>query len=216
MAGCLGPWAFTLTPGPAPAAASGCGLCPFGHGLRRQGAQYVAVTPVRLEIPLAPGRGLQPLAQLANEDAYDLEIGLICPAIESVEEGRLVERPPLVQREEFESRVLLRRQRPAELGDLIRDDIRALFGRVADLVERMDQPAADGEPGRDRAPGRRPAAGAPELCRRAARRGGQRRSLDQSPEPGRLRDIRPFPCRCPALALRPPARSGGQQTQSPR
>jgi hypothetical protein len=47
-------------------------------------AQHVAAPPDRLDVMLATGRRLQLLAQLADEDVDDLELGLVHAAVEMI------------------------------------------------------------------------------------------------------------------------------------
>src|SRR6185312_7589052 len=65
-------------------------------------AQHIAAAPDRLDIVLALGRRRQLLAQLADEHVDDLELGLVHPAIEVVEEHLLGEGRALAQGEELE------------------------------------------------------------------------------------------------------------------
>src|SRR5690349_23852275 len=53
-------------------------------------AQHVAAAPDRLDVAVAAGRRDQLLAQLADEDVDDLELGLVDPAIEMRSEERRV------------------------------------------------------------------------------------------------------------------------------
>src|SRR5690606_17982786 len=70
-------------------------------------AEHVAAAPDRLDVVLAAGRLRELLAELADEDVDDLELGLVHAAVEMVEEHLLGERRPLAQRKQLEDAVLL-------------------------------------------------------------------------------------------------------------
>src|SRR4051794_24201038 len=70
-------------------------------------AQHVAAAPDGLDVIVAARRGRELLAQLADEDIDDLELGLVHAAVKVVEEHLLGERRALAQREELEDAVLL-------------------------------------------------------------------------------------------------------------
>src|SRR5215470_9131896 len=86
----------------------------------RRLAQHVAAAPDRLDVVLAVGRVGELLAQLADEDVDDLELGLVHPAIEMVEEHLFGQRRALAQAEEFENAVFLAGQMQRMALDLDR------------------------------------------------------------------------------------------------
>src|SRR5579871_2448975 len=78
----------------------------LGDGLRGRGvAQHVAATPDRLDVVVAAGRLAQLLAELADEDVDDLELGLVHAAVEMIEEHLLGERGALAQAQKLEDAV---------------------------------------------------------------------------------------------------------------
>src|SRR5215470_15893047 len=88
------------------------GTFPVGTGcgfLRpdRRISEDIAATPHRLDVMTATGRLSELLAQLADEHVDDLELGLVHPAIEVVEEHLLSQRRAFAQAEQFEDAVLL-------------------------------------------------------------------------------------------------------------
>src|ERR1044072_9757464 len=69
--------------------------------------QHIAAAPDGLDIILAVGRHAELLAPLSDEDVDDLELGLVHPAIQVVEEHFLGERRALAQREQLQHRTFL-------------------------------------------------------------------------------------------------------------
>src|SRR5262245_27090267 len=70
-------------------------------------AQHVAAAPHRLDVVLAVAGIRELLAQLADEDVYDLELGLVHAAVEMIEEHLLGQRGALAEREQLQHLVFL-------------------------------------------------------------------------------------------------------------
>src|SRR3981189_688427 len=83
-------------------------------------AQHIAAAPHGLDEVAAFGSIRQLLAQLADEDVDDLQLGLVHAAIEVVEEHFLGERGALAEREQLQHLVFLARQMDALAADLDR------------------------------------------------------------------------------------------------
>src|SRR6266446_807016 len=77
-----------------------------GLGFHRV-AKYVAATPYGLDIVFATGRLGEFLAQFADEDIDNLELGLVHPAIQVVQEHFLRQGRTLAQAEQLENTILL-------------------------------------------------------------------------------------------------------------
>src|SRR5204863_296773 len=76
------------------------GPTPLGGDFGRV-AQHVAAAPDGLDVVIAAGGLRELLAQLADEDVDDLQLGLVHPAIEMVQEHLLGQRRALAQAEEL-------------------------------------------------------------------------------------------------------------------
>src|SRR5882757_7577306 len=83
-------------------------------------AQHVATAPHGLDEVAALGSIRELLAQLADEDVDDLQLGLVHAAIEMVEEHFLGEGGSLAEREQLQHLVFLARQINALAADLER------------------------------------------------------------------------------------------------
>src|SRR5688572_13308441 len=114
--------------------------------------QHIAAAPNGLDVVLAAGRGCQLLAELADEDVDDLQLRLVHPAIEMIEEHLLGERRALAEREQLQDRVLLAGEVQGLAGDLNRagveidrelagldDRFRVALGPADDRLDPRDQ-----------------------------------------------------------------------------
>src|SRR5262249_5086716 len=107
-----GPGETQLPDGSATAVvrSAGGGLLRSRCALLARVAQHVAPAPHGLDVAVAAGRGLQLVAELADEHVDDLELGLVHAAVEVVEEHFLRQRRALAQRQQLEDAVLLASQ----------------------------------------------------------------------------------------------------------
>src|SRR5271156_5701609 len=91
-----------------------CGDAGEGSPLRRHFfhwvAQHVAAAPDGFDVVVTVRRRRKLLAQLADEDVDDLELGLVHAAIEMIEEHLLGQRRALPERKELEHLIFLARQ----------------------------------------------------------------------------------------------------------
>jgi hypothetical protein len=111
-------------------------------------AQHVAAAPHGFDEVAAFGGVRQLLAQLADEDVDDLQLGLVHAAIEVVEEHFLGQRGSLAEREQLQHLVFLARQVHAlaadfdRLGVEVDDEIAGLDDRLGVTLgtahDRMD------------------------------------------------------------------------------
>ncbi len=111
-------------------------------------AQHVAAAPHSLDEVAALGGVGELLAQLADEDVDDLQLGLVHAAIEVVEEHFLGEGGSLAEREQLQHLVFLARQMHAlaadfdRLGVEVDDEVAGLDHRLGVALgaahDRMD------------------------------------------------------------------------------
>src|SRR5213595_2661035 len=99
-------------------------------------AQHVAAAPHGLDKVAAFGSIRELLAQLADEDVDDLQLGLVHAAIEMVEEHFLGEGSSLAEREQLQHLVFLARQMHALAADLDRLGVE-LDDEIAGLNDRL-------------------------------------------------------------------------------
>src|SRR5882762_2623753 len=78
----------------------------FGY-CRYRVAQRVAAAPHGFDVVIAASRLSELLAQLAEKDVDDLELGFVHPAVEVVEKHLLGQRRPFAQAQQFQDGVLL-------------------------------------------------------------------------------------------------------------
>src|SRR5580704_14662787 len=88
------------------------------HLVFRWLAQHVAAAPNRLNVVLAARSVGELLAQLADEDVDDLQLGLVHAAVEMIEEHLLGQRRALAQAQELQHLVLLAGQMHPRGADL--------------------------------------------------------------------------------------------------
>src|SRR6185295_17199767 len=81
-------------------------------------SQNVAPAPYRLDVVLAAGCHRELLSELADENVYDLQFGLVHAAIEMVEEHLLGERRSLAKRKQLEHLIFLAGEMNALAADL--------------------------------------------------------------------------------------------------
>ena len=111
-------------------------------------AEQIAAPPHRLDVAIAAGSGGQLLAQLADEDVDDLELGLIHPAVEMVEEHLLGQGGALAQAEKLEDAVFLAGKMNRLAADLDRFGVEIHF-ELAGGDDRIGLPAGTPDDGVD-------------------------------------------------------------------